>query len=119
MKNASKILYYSKYLALALIAFGLLAIVFDSSSGSEIPLLVGLFTLLISTEKASDERSVQIKTTSLYFAFCLSYGLKMITTNLHQNALISFELVEINHFLILTLAISNIVFYSRLYIVKH
>lgn len=118
-KPALKILYYSKYLGLALITIGIPTIILDNSSGSEIPLLVGLFILLVTTDKTEDERSVQLKTTSLYFAFIISYGAKLITTNLHDHALISFELAEINHFLILTLALANIIFYGRLYILKH
>lgn len=55
----------------------------------------------------------------MYVAFIIAYGVKLITSNLHDHALISFELAEINHFLILTLAVANIIFYSRLYILKH
>ena len=118
-KPALKILHYSKYLGLALIIIGIPTMILDNSSGSEIPLLVGLFTLLVTSDRHEDERSVQIKTTSSYFAFIISYGAKLITTNLHDHALISFELAEINHFLILTLALANIIFYGRLYILKH
>lgn len=123
MTNASKpvlkFLYLSKYLGLALIIIGIPTMMLDNSSGSEIPLLVGLFIVLVTTDKLEDERSVQIKTTSLYFAFIISYGAKLIATNLYDHALISFELTEINHFLILTLALANVIFYGRLYILKH
>jgi len=54
----------------------------------------------------------------LYIAFVISYALKLVITNLHDHALVSFELVEINHFLILTLALANSIFYGRLYILK-
>lgn len=118
-KPVFKILHYSKYLALVLIIIGIPAMIMDNSSGSEIPLLVGLFILLVATNKFEDERSVQIKTTSLYFAFIISYGAKLITTNLHDHALVSFELTEINHFLILTLALANLIFYGRLYLLKY
>jgi hypothetical protein len=118
-KTTLKLLYYSKYLGLALIIIGVPTMILDDSSGSEIPLLVGLFTLLVTTNRTEDERSVQIKTTSLYIAFIISYGTKLITSNLHDHALISFELADINHFLILTLALANIIFYSRIYILKH
>lgn len=116
---ASRYLYYTKYVGLALTLLGIPLILLDKSQGSDIPLLVGLFTLLVTTEKVQDERSVQIKTTSLYISFVVSYALKLMTTNLHQHDLISFELVEINHFLILTLAIANGIFYSRMYILKY
>ncbi|MBA4054278.1 MAG: hypothetical protein C0490_06165 [Marivirga sp.] len=118
-KTGLKILYYSKYLGLVLIIIGIPTIILDHSSGSEMPLLVGLFTLLVTTDRAEDERSVQIKTTSLYLAFIISYGTKLVTTNLHHHALISYELTEINHFLILTLALANMIFYGRLYVLKY
>lgn len=118
-KRAPRILAYSKYLGVALIIIGIPTAILDNSLGSETPLLVGLFILLVTNDRLEDERSVQIKTTSLYFAFIFSYAAKLITTNLHDHALISFELIEINHFLILTLALANIIFYCRLYILKH
>ena len=116
---ALKALYYSKYLGLVLIIIGIPTIILDESSGSEMPLLVGLFILLVTIGKTEDERSVQIKTTSLYIAFIISYGVKLITTNLFDHGLISFELTEINQFLILTLALANTLFYGRLYVLKH
>jgi hypothetical protein len=106
-------------LGLVLIIIGIPTIILDESSGSEIPLLVGLFILLVTIGKTEDERSVQIKTTSLYIAFIISYGVKLITTNLFDHGLISFELTEINQFLILTLALANTIFYGRLYVLKH
>jgi hypothetical protein len=123
MTNLSKSTFkaprYLKYVGLSLTLIGILTIILDNSQGSEIPLLVGLFVLLVTRDKTDDERSVQIRTTSLYLAFIISYGAKLITTNLHDHALISFELVEINHFLILMLALANVIFYSRLHILKH
>lgn len=117
-KSAATILHYSKYLGLFLIIIGIPIMILDNSSGSEIPLLVGLFTLLTSTARTEDERSVQLKTTSLYIAFVIAYAVKLVTSNLHDHALVSFEMIEINHFLILTLALANIIFYGRLYILK-
>jgi len=118
-KTTLRFLYYSKYLGLALIIIGIPTMILDNSSGSEIPLLVGLFTLLVATSRTEDERSVQVKTTSLYIAFIISYGAKLITSNLFHHELISFELTDINHFLILTLTLANIIFYGRIYILKH
>jgi hypothetical protein len=74
---------------------------------------------LVSTAKTEDERSVQLKSTSLYIAFIVSYGIKLITTNLFEHRIISFELSDINHFLILMLALANAIFLVRLYVVKH
>lgn len=107
-----------KYLGLALTIIGIPTMIFDSASGSEIPLLVGLFILLVTKQKVEDERSVQIKTTSLYFSFITAYAVKLITSNLYDHHLISFELVSINHFLILTLVLANIIFYGRMYILR-
>jgi hypothetical protein len=107
--------HYQKYLGLFLILAGIPTMMLDKTSGSEIPLLVGLFILLIARGKVEDERSANLKVTSLYIAFIISYGVKLLTTNLYDHALISFELVEINHFLILVLALANSIFYVRLY----
>jgi hypothetical protein len=115
-KTLLKILHLQKYLGLLLIAIGIPTLIIDSSKGSEIPLLVGLFILLVAGEKNQDERVVQIKITSLYFAFIISYGVKLLTSNFYDHAWISFELVEINHFLIMLLALANLIFYARLYI---
>ena len=117
--KGSRILYYAKYLGLALTVIGVPTMIFDSTAGSEIPLLAGLFILLITKDRVEDERSAQIKTTSLYVAFILSYGVKLITSNLYDHRFIAFELVDINHFLILMLVLANGIFYGRLYVLKH
>ena len=118
VKTTLKFIYYSKYLGLLLVLTGIPTMILDNSAGAELPLLIGLFTLLVTTNKIEDERSIQIKTSSLYIAFVISYALKLIITNLHDHALVAFELTEINHFLILTLALANSIFYGRLYILK-
>ena len=107
--------HYVKFLALLLILVGIPTMLLDKTSGSEIPLVVGLFMLLVTKVKTEDERSTQIKTTSLYVAFIVSYGVKLLTSNFYDHAWISFELVEINHFLILVLGLANSIFYARLY----
>jgi hypothetical protein len=115
-KSSLKVLYYFKFLGLALVVAGVPVLFLDKSSGSEIPLLVGLFMVLTGTEKTEDERSLVIKTTSLYVAFIVSYGTNLLTTNLFSHQIIGFQLVEINHFLILVLSIANIIYYSRMFI---
>jgi hypothetical protein len=107
-----------KMLAVLLVAGGIGAIWFDSSQAAHIPLLVGLFMLLVTSDTVEDERSVQVKTSSLYIAFVLSYGFKLITTNLYQHELISFSFIEIDHFLILVLGLANGIFYGRLYVLR-
>lgn len=118
MKTSPKINQYAKYLGLFLVIAGIATMIVDDSYGAEIPLLVGLFILLVTTAKIEDERSIQIKTSSLYIAFIISYAAKLIITNLHDHAFISFELTEINYFLILTLALANTIFYGRLYTIR-
>jgi hypothetical protein len=115
-KPLLKILHYQRYLGLFLILFGIPTMMLDKSSGSEIPLLVGLFILLIAAGKNDDERSAHLKTTSLYVAFIISYAVKLLTTNFYDHAWISFELVDINHFLILMIALANGIYFVRLYL---
>lgn len=115
-ESPTKILYYFKFLGLALIIGGIPVLFLDSSSGSEVPLLVGLFMVLTVSERKEDERSMMIKTTSLYLAFIVSYGAKLIITNLFSHEIIEFQLVEINHFLLLVLSIANVIYYSRMFI---
>ena len=118
-KSKFAFLHYFKFLGLALIIIGIPVMFIDKSAGSEIPLVVGLFMVLTGTERTEDERSVMIKTSSLYLAFILSYGLKLITTNLYSHGIIGFQLAEINHFLILVLSLANIIFYSRMFILRN
>ena len=117
-RTAKNILHYTKYLGFTLVIFGILVMILDDSSGSEVPLMVGLFTLLIASERVQDERAVQLKTTSLYIAFVVSYTIKLLSSNLHDHGLISFELTEINHFIILVLFWTNALFFSRMYFFK-
>jgi hypothetical protein len=117
-KRAGHVLYYMKYLGLALIGIGIPVIITDPSSGAELPLMVGLFTLLIATERVEDERSVHIKTTSLYIAFIVSYAIKLVSTNLYDHQLISFQLTEINHFIILVLSCANVLYFGRMFLAK-
>lgn len=118
IKTIPRILHYAKYLGLVLVVTGIPALIFDPSPGSEMPLLAGLFILFVTSNKSDDERSAQLKTSSLYSAFIVAYAGKLILSNLHQHALVSFELTDINHFLILTLVLANVLFYGRLYIPK-
>jgi hypothetical protein len=108
-----------KYVALFLVAAGIPTIILDSSAGSEIPLLVGLFMLMISRNKIEDERSIQIRATSFYISFIASYGCTLLLSNLFDNGILPFRLSEINHFLILTLVITNALFYTRLHFLKY
>ena len=105
----------TRYLGLLLTAIGIPVLILDRSTGAEMPLLVGLFILFISKEAREDERAVFIKTSSTYIALILGYGIKLISSNLYAHQLISFQLTEINHFLILVFALAIVIHYSRLY----
>lgn len=105
-----------KYLGLLLIVVGVVAFFIDSSPGSEIPLLVGLFIVFVSKEKINDERVKILKSSSAYIALILGYGFKLISTNLYSHQAISFQLIEINHFLILVFALAISIYYLRLYL---
>lgn len=117
-KKFIKLLYYQKFLGIFLILIGVPIFFLDSTVGSEMPLMVGLFTVLISTEKREDERSIGLKTTSLYIAFIVCYAIKLVTSNLYSHQILSWQLVEINHFIILVFAVSLMIYYFRLYIIK-
>jgi len=106
----------AKYLGLLLIGIGVVALLYDTSPGAEIPLLVGLFIILVSKEKINDERVEILKASSTYIALIVGYSLKLISTNLYAHQMISFQLVEINHFLILVLALAIGIYYLRLYL---
>lgn len=113
-----KIAYYQKYLGILLLVIGLPVIFIDSAPGAEMPLMTGLFIIYISKEKIEDERSLNLKVTSLYFSFFICYALKLITSNLHSNGIIGWELVEINHFIIFVFGIALITYYLRLHLLK-
>ena len=105
----------TRSLGLLLTAIGIPVLILDRSADAEMPLLVGLFVLFISKEARDDERAVFIKTSSTYIALILGYGMKLISSNLYSHQLISFQLTEINHFLILVFALAIVINYSRLY----
>ncbi|HEY3406174.1 MAG TPA: hypothetical protein VGK59_22460 [Ohtaekwangia sp.] len=106
---------YQKYLGLFLIAIGLPMFFFASGRNTDFPLMIGLFTVFTSMEKIEDERSVSLKTSSMYIAFVFAYTIKLVLTNLYQVSLIPFHMTEINHFIILVFVLAISVYYPRLY----
>jgi len=70
----------------------------------------------VSRDKTEDERAVQLKTSSAYVSLVVGYSLKLLISNLYDHKLISFQLSEINHFLILVFAMALILYYSRVYL---
>ena len=117
MKSIARPVPYGKLIGLASIVIGL-PIIIIGGQGTEIPLLVGLFITLVTRERTDDERSRSIKMTSLYTAFVISYGIKLLSTNLFEHGLVHVQITDVNHFLILTLSLANIIFYSRMLLVK-
>lgn len=118
MRTQSSFRHYLKLAALFMVVAGIPLLIMRKDPGSDLVLLIGLFMLLVVTEKVEDERSLMLKTTSLYTSFIVSYAVKLLTTNLYTHGIIGFELVEINHFMILVLAVANLIFYSRMYVVR-
>jgi hypothetical protein len=105
-----------KFLAVLLIVVGAAVFFFDRSPGSEIPLLAGLFMAFVTREKIEDERVTILKSSSAYVALIVGYGVKLISTNLYEHNLISYQLTDINHFLILVFALAICIYYLRLYL---
>lgn len=107
----------AKYFGILLVVVGIPTLFLDDTAGAELPLLVGLFILFITKEKREDERAVMLKTSSAYIGLALGYGIKLISSNLYAHQIISMQLTDINHFLILILALAIVIFYSRMYII--
>ena len=105
-----------KYSGLLLVGVGIVIDLVDQSAGSEIPLLVGLFILFISKEKREDERAILLKSSSTSIALIIGYGFKLLSSNLYAHQVISFQLTDINYFLILVFALALSIYYLRLYL---
>jgi hypothetical protein len=122
MKAKSKLVarafYYQKYLGLFLIIVGVPILISDLSPNAEFPLMIGLFTVFTGMEKVEDERSVSIKTSSLYIAFILGYAVNLLSTNLYTHRWIPVHLVRINHFVILVFALAVSIYYLRMHVFK-
>lgn len=106
----------SKLLGWALVLSGIGVLLLDRRTNAELPLLVGLFTVFVTSEKKQDERSQQLKSSSAYIALVLGYAIKLISTNLYEHHLLGFGLSDINYFLILVFGMAIILFYARLYL---
>jgi len=105
-----------KSLGIILALAGILIFFIDKSTGSEIPLLAGLFMIFVSKEKIEDERVKFLKSSSAYIALITGYAFKLISTNLYEHQALSFQLIDINHFLILVFALAICIYYLRLYL---
>lgn len=117
-KNLIRLVTFQKFIGIFLIVVGIPLIFLDRTKGSDIALLVGLFTLLTAPAKTEDERSVSIKTSSVYISFVLGYAFKLLGSNLYSHNLFPVELTEINHFIILVFSLSLVIYYMRFYFFK-
>lgn len=125
MKNASKLaarmFHYWKYLGLFLVVIGIPIFIINRPSEhteAEMPLMYGLFALFFSTEKVEDERSVHLRTTSLYVAFVLAYTIKLLLSSLYSYHMVDFSMTEINHFIILVFTLAIAIYHLRFRIIK-
>lgn len=114
-KSFAKLFNFQKYIGIFCIAIGIPIFLLDTKKGSEILLLVGLFTLFTAPQKVEDERSVSLKTSSLYISFILAYVFKILSSNLYSHHLFPIEMTAINHFMILVFSLSLVIYYFRFY----
>lgn len=110
LKLLIKFWHYQRYLGWFLILIGIPIAIFGNEKNADMPLMFGLFTVFTSVEKVEDERSAQLKTTALTIAFMMAYAVKLISSNLFDHGLIPFQLVQINHFIILVLAAAVVIY---------
>lgn len=94
---------------------GIFVLVIDQSEGAELPLLAGLFILLVSHDIGEDERSSLLKASSTQAALIIGYAITLLSTNLYNHQVIDIQLVAINHFLIVVFALALVIYYVRLY----
>jgi hypothetical protein len=114
LKNLYKLLYYQKFMGIGFILLGIPIAIFSKSTESTTMLIVGLFVLFTSWEKIMDERLMSLKTTSIYLAIVLSYTFKYVSSELVKQQLTSYEMTNINHFILLVFASANLIYFGRL-----
>lgn len=115
-KSFTKALYYQRFIGITLIVLGIPICIVSNAEGATNVLLSGLFVLFTSSERTMDERSMSLKTTSIYMAIIISYVFKVVSSELVKQHISPYELTNINHFLIMIFAIANGLYFSRLYI---
>jgi len=115
MKAFTKFNYLQKILAIIMILLGIPMLIFGKSVAASTMLMCGLYLLFISFQKVEDERSSRLKMSSIFISFFVAYVFKLISSELYRFHLLPMEMTEINHFIILVLSLTNIIFYYRLY----
>lgn len=114
-KNFANLFAAQKSVGIICIVIGAPLLLLDTYKGSEMLLLTGLFTLFTAPQKMEDERSVSLKTSSLYLSFILAYVFKILSSNLYSHHLFPIEMTAINHFMILVFSLSLVIYYFRFY----
>ncbi|MFC3197640.1 hypothetical protein ACFOET_08455 [Parapedobacter deserti] len=104
-----------KVVGLLAVIAGIFVWMIDETRGAELPLLAGLFILLVSHEVKEDERSASLKASSTQLALIIGYAVSLLSANLYDHQVINVQLVAINHFLILVFALAIIIYNIRLY----
>lgn len=104
-----------KVLGLLAVISGIVVLMIDETRGAELPLLAGLFILLVSHEVREDERSASLKASSTQMALIIGYAISLLSTKLYDHQVINVQLIAINHFLILVFALALIIYNIRLY----
>lgn len=100
---------FQKYIAIILICIGVLSLLLGKPQ--ENLLVSGLFFLFIVPAKPEDERSISLKTSSLYAAFLLSYAVNIAVAGFFKHS----GTMDVNQFLILVFSLSLIFYYIRFY----
>lgn len=116
---ALKMFYYQKYLGVFLVLIGIPLFFLAPSAQANFTLMIGFYILFTSMEKVEDERSLNTKMSSLYIAFIVAYTIQILTRILHSWEVIPIKLTEIDHFIILVLALATALHYGRLYLPKN
>ncbi|WP_270089907.1 hypothetical protein [Sphingobacterium sp. SYP-B4668] len=117
-KKNSNLFSFQRYVGIGVTILGIFVIIGDRSAGATVPLMVGLFTLFTSRERVEDERSVSIKTSSLYFALVIAYTIKLLSSYFYSEGLIHWQITEVDYFIILLFSLALVIYYFRLYFGK-
>ena len=106
---------FHRIIAITLIVIGTSMLIFRQSVTGSQMLMTGLFLLITVSEKNQDERSMSLKASSIFIAFIIAYTFKITSHELYHFNWLPMEMTEINHFIILVLALTNMIYYCRLY----
>jgi len=105
----------TKYFGIALVLAGILLFWMNhAQTGSELPLITGLFLVLFTREKTEDERAQSLRANALMISFAIGYIIEVGTTYLHSKGVLAFQLSTPRYFIMLVLTLGILIFYTRL-----